>query len=93
MTVKHGDAEWLIEVKMLRRGDAVGAAREALAQLLAYRHFLYPNGHAHVRMLAVFNEDIGLACVGFLEEQNVASVWRDGTGWAGSPTAREAGLC
>ncbi|MGI5322043.1 MrcB family domain-containing protein [Actinomadura nitritigenes] len=93
MTVLVGATEWLIEVKMVRRGNAVAAVREALGQLLFYRHFLYPNGHHHVSMVAVFNEDIGQACVDFLENQSVASIWRNGSNWTGSPSAIAANLC
>lgn len=93
MTVVTGATEWLIEVKVVRRGDAVAAAREALGQLLAYRHFIYSSGHENVRLLAVFNEEIGGACVEFLEAQGVASVWRSGSAWVGSPTATSASLC
>jgi hypothetical protein len=93
MVVVTSEIEWLIEVKMVRRGNAVAAVREALGQLLFYRHFLYPEGHDHVRMLAVFNEDIGQACVDFLEIQGIASVWRTGANWGGSPSAVDASLC
>ncbi|MFF4413204.1 MrcB family domain-containing protein [Streptosporangium sp. NPDC001559] len=93
MTVVHNGNEWLIEVKMVRRGDAVSATREAIGQLLSYRHFLYPDRMEYVKMLAVFNEYIGDACVQLLETLNIASVWREGTTWSGSQTARSEGLC
>ncbi|WP_049562996.1 MrcB family domain-containing protein [Nonomuraea sp. SBT364] len=93
MTVKLDSNEWLIEVKMVRRGDAVSATREAIGQLLWYRHFLYPGQTEAVRMLAVFNEDIGDACVELLETLNIASVWADGNVWRGSRTANTAQLC
>jgi hypothetical protein len=93
MTIANGETEWLVEVKTVRRGDAVAATREALGQLLSYRHFLYPHGHEYVRMLAIFNEDIGQACIDFLETQSVASVWRHGSRWNGSPSAAAERLC
>ncbi|NYE13240.1 hypothetical protein [Actinomadura citrea] len=93
MVVVAGDTEWLIEVKTVHRGHVAAAVREALGQLLFYRHFHYPDGHHHIRMLAVFNEDIGQACMEFLEIQSIASVWRTGARWAGSPSAENANLC
>ncbi|MEU6997213.1 DUF3578 domain-containing protein [Nonomuraea sp. NPDC046570] len=93
MTVVHSGDEWLMEVKVVRRGNAVNATREAIGQLLAYRHFLYPGRTDKVKMLAVFNENIGDACVDLLETLHISSVWREGAGWAGSQTAKSADLC
>lgn len=91
MIALKGERTWLIEAKMVRRGNGVHAAREALGQLLAYRYLHYrdePIGTA-----AVFSEDIGLHSVGLLEAHGVAVVWRDGGGWSGSEAAHVASLC
>ncbi|WP_431897279.1 MrcB family domain-containing protein [Nonomuraea sp. bgisy101] len=92
MTVIHNGEEWLIEVKMVRRGDAVGATREAIGQLMSYRHFLYEGRRDQVKVMAVFNESIGEACEDLLESLGIAAVWREGTTWKGSPSARAVGL-
>ncbi|TDC03376.1 DUF3578 domain-containing protein [Nonomuraea longispora] len=93
MTVQRDGIEWLIEVKMVRRGNAVSATREAIGQLLQYRHFLYPGERESVRMLAVFNEEVGAACVDLLESLHIGSVWREHGRWLGSPLAQRAKLC
>lgn len=71
----------LIEAKMVRGGDATIAAREALAQLLMYRKFLYPVP-ANVTLVAAFSESIGDACAGLLEDFHITSTWPIGRAWA-----------
>jgi hypothetical protein len=83
---------WLVEAKIVRAGDGIGAAREALAQLLFYRRFLYEPTE-RVNKLALFNDSVGEAVVGFFEELDIASVWPAGGSWVGSPLAQAAGLC
>jgi hypothetical protein len=77
---------WLIEAKMVRRGDGIGAAREALGRLLAYRYF-HHDGDEAVRMAAVFSESIGDHSLGLLESYGVVAIWRDGPAWRGSAVA------
>lgn len=88
--IGHG-AEWIVEAKIVRRGDGQRATREALAQLVEYIYFYCR--HSHVRMLALFNESIGDAFVELLESLDISSVWRDGSTWSGSSSALAAGLC
>jgi hypothetical protein len=45
-----------------------------------------------VHKLAVFSESIGDWNVGILQKHGIASVWKDGDGWAGSNEAVVAGL-
>jgi MrcB-like, N-terminal domain len=92
LTASRHSESWLVEVKIVYRGDGVGAAREALGQLLFYRHVFYQDSHT-VQLLALFNEDVGDLCMRFLEEFDIASVWRSGENWVGSPMASRAGLC
>lgn len=91
LTAARDGRHWLIEAKIVRAGDGVGAARGALAQLLFYARFLY-RADEQVDKLALFNDSVGDACVGFFEELGIASVWRSGGKWQGSPTACAAGL-
>ena len=83
--------EWLVEAKVVYNGNVTHAVREAIGQLLQYRHFLYPAGSA-VRLLGLFSEPIGDAYVALLESLGITGVWKDGDGWAGSPTALRTGL-
>jgi hypothetical protein len=83
---------WLVEAKIVYQGNGVRATREALAQLLMYRSFLYKPDRT-VSLLALFNEDIGLLCEKFLESFNIASVWKSPSGWVGSPLAYQFELC
>jgi hypothetical protein len=82
--------DWLIEAKMIYAGDAETAAREAFAQLFFYEHFLCEQ---HVQKVALFNEAVGSAHIRFFEQMQIAVVWRDGRGWAGSLEAIADGLC
>ena len=86
--------EWLVEVKVVYSGDATRAVRDALSQLLWYRHFLYlRNGKdAPTGLMALFSDPVGGPFIDFLETWGVASVWKQGTGWKGSPLALQAGL-
>ncbi|WP_432882541.1 MrcB family domain-containing protein [Kribbella sp. CA-245084] len=92
MTADRGAHHWLIEAKTVDRGNGVKAARDALGQLLSYRYFLYETPD-EIRMLALFNEPIGDACVAMLEHSGVAAVWNFGGTWHGSTTAIKDALC
>ncbi|MGV9361974.1 MrcB family domain-containing protein [Amycolatopsis sp. NPDC003731] len=91
LVATHDGGEWLIEAKIVRKGNGVYATREAIGQLLMYRKVCYP-APGGVRMLALFNEPVGDLCVELLEDLQIASVWQDGGQWIGSPTAHAAGL-
>ncbi|MFE1412913.1 MrcB family domain-containing protein [Streptomyces sp. NPDC058746] len=88
----EGGPEWLVEVKVVDHGNPTAAVRGAVGQLLEYSYFWYrelqlPAPH----LLALFTEDI-LAYAPYLEDQGIASIWRAGDGWAGSPTAVAWGM-
>ncbi|MBD0709848.1 hypothetical protein BU197_16075 [Streptomyces sp. CBMA291] len=83
-------SEWLVEAKVVRNGNATTAVREALGQLYEYRHFLYRKEREPF-LLGLFSEEIGVYAP-YLEEQGIASIWRSGEGWAGSPQARGWGM-
>lgn len=84
------DGVWTVEVKTIRRGNAPDAVRACLGQLYTYRYFL-PSDPG-TRLVGLFSEPIGDAFVSFLEACDVASVWKDGHGWSGSPSAVTARL-
>jgi len=85
------DDEWMVEAKIVRRGNATFAVREALGQLLTYRHFLY-RGRS-VQLVALFSEAPGEGFVELMESLSVLSVWRDVDGmWSGSGAAVRLGL-
>ncbi|WP_449349593.1 MrcB family domain-containing protein [Streptomyces shaanxiensis] len=87
---RDGD-EWLIEAKVVRRGNVSHAVREAIGQLATYAFLLYPaEGQPH--RMALFTEPIGHVYVRLLSHQGIASVWPTENGWAGSPDAVSAGL-
>jgi hypothetical protein len=92
LTAEREGQHWLIEAKAIRAGDAETAAREAFAQLSFYEHFLY-DPSATVAKLALFNEPLGVAHLGFFKKVGIAVVWRTGDGWAGTEDAQAAGLC
>lgn len=83
--------DWLIEAKVLYLGNATDAARAALGQLYAYRHFLYRSTNPPT-LVALFSEPIGEAFVAFLEAAGVESVWYETGKWHGSAAALTDGL-
>ncbi|QWF84966.1 MrcB family domain-containing protein [Amycolatopsis sp. CA-230715] len=91
LVATRGTDEWMIEAKVVRKGNGVNAVREAIGQLLMYRKFVCPNPD-EVHMVALFNEPVGEACVELLEELRIACVWQDNDRWIGSPTAYAAGI-
>ncbi|MFE5615850.1 MrcB family domain-containing protein [Streptomyces sp. NPDC056524] len=82
--------EWLVEAKAVRNGNPTNAVREAVGQLYEYRHFLYLKRPAPF-LIGLFSEEIGVYAP-YLEEQGIASIWRDGARWGGSSKAREWGM-
>lgn len=86
LELHRGDDVCLGEVKVVYKGNATHAVREAVAQLLEYRHFHYPGGVSPV-LLAIFSEAIGDAFVDYLGVLGIASVWREGLSWRGSQQA------
>jgi hypothetical protein len=86
LVLRRSGEEWLVEAKVLYMGNATGAVRAALAQILMYRFFLHRKRRP--RLLALFSEPIGDAYVAFLDSHDVASVWRADDGpWETSSTA------
>jgi hypothetical protein len=72
-------------------GCVTAAVREALAQLLAYRYFLYQSA-VLPGLSAAFSEDSGSDNRGLLQPVGIASGWREGEGWNGCSEAWAAGL-
>jgi len=91
LIVLQDQEEWLVEAKVLYKGNATNAVRDALGQLFAYRHFLYEN-QLSVNLLALFSEPIGNLYIDFLSSLGIQSVWWENGNWVGSVGARQAGL-
>lgn len=92
MVVERRSAHWLVEAKVVYRGDGVAATRDALSQLFMYRDFLYP-AEAPVRLVAVFNEPVGDLCTAFLSRHEILPVWHAAGCWFGSSAASAQTLC
>ncbi len=90
LVLRRGSKEWLVEAKVVYRGNATHAVREAIGQLLTYSYFLYDAGKPG--LVALFNEPVGDAYVGFLDSIGVLAVWRGDSDWHGSAEARSDGL-
>jgi hypothetical protein len=88
LVLRREDNEWLVEAKVLYRGNATSAVRAALGQLFQYRHFLCRDD-SPPRLVALFAEPVGDAYVGFLEGMGIATVWKEDGIWQGSPSARD----
>lgn len=91
LELRRRDSIWVAELKVVYNGNGTQAARAALAQLLEYKHFFYDKASS-VGMLAVFSESIGDALIQFLDTLHIASVWRSGSIWDGSPYAQQSDL-
>ncbi|MFI1465656.1 MrcB family domain-containing protein [Streptomyces wuyuanensis] len=91
IVARRGGDEWLIEAKVVRRGNVSHAVREAIGQLATYAFLLYTADKQPGRM-ALFTEPIGDVYARLLSHYGIASVWPTEDGWAGSPEAVEAGL-
>lgn len=74
---------FLVEVKVVRAGNATDAVREAVGQLLTYRHFLHPSD-PNIRLVALFSESIGEGYETFLASLGIASVWWEEGKWCGN---------
>ena len=90
LVLRRDGQEWLVEGKVVRRGNATHAVREALSQLLMYQRFL--EHESPPDLVALFSEDVGAAYVEFLAEQGVEGVWSDDGRWVGSPRCVSDGL-
>lgn len=87
-----GRRAWLVEGKAVKNGNATNAVRGAVGQLLEYSYFWHEKrGEPKPHLIALFTESIG-HYTEYLEDHGVASIWRDESGWSGSPTAASWGL-
>jgi hypothetical protein len=94
LVLRRSDSvEWLVEGKVIRRGNAASAVRQAIGQLLEYRRFLYVDlGKPPPRLVAVFTEPVGDAYVALLLELGIEAVWNVDGLWSGTQGAIEHGL-
>jgi hypothetical protein len=87
LVLRREGREWLVEGKVLYRGNAAGATRAAIGQLVEYRRFLYSDDAPAPTLVALFTETIGNAYVGLLEELGILAIWRDQGKWTGNAAA------
>lgn len=92
LLLRRDGRQWLVEAEALFQRRAADAVREAVGQLLEYRHFIYSEG-PHPSLVALFSAPVGLAFVTYLESLGIASVWREDGKWQGSESARAEALC
>ncbi|MFJ2820883.1 MrcB family domain-containing protein [Streptomyces toxytricini] len=84
--------EWLVEAKVVRKGRADTAVREAIGQLREYSYFLYREKQLPApHLIALFSEDIGVFAP-YLEDQGISAIWQTADGWAGTSTAAAWGM-
>jgi hypothetical protein len=86
LTATRDGSHWLIEAKVVYRGNGVQATREAIGQLLEYRFILYPNGQP-VLPVALFSENVGDVCLALLDHLGIAAVWKSDGDWVGTAAA------
>lgn len=84
----EGHRAWLVEGKVVKKGNATKAVREAVGQLLEYSYYWHEKlGEPKPHLIALFTEDVGHYAQ-YLEDHGIASIWRTGDeDWAGSPLA------
>jgi len=86
-----GGRRWLVEAKYVGK-NPTRAMREAIAQLLEYRHFIHHEETTKPRLLALFDQPIGTGYVDFLQTLDIDCVCQQGANWLGTARALEAGL-
>jgi hypothetical protein len=91
LVARKDGQEWMIEAKIVRRGNSTFAVREALGQLVIYSYQLYSEDQ-QPHHVALFDESIGDLYPQILEKHGISSVWWTASGWQGSPTAVRQGL-
>lgn len=91
LTLCRGETRWLVEAKVVYSGNTTTAVRDAIGQLLQYRHFLYDTADS-VRLVALFTEPIGDAYVDLLDSLSIQAIWKSAAGWSGSQSALDDGL-
>jgi hypothetical protein len=91
LVLRRNGAVWLVEAKVLYRGNATEAVRAAVGQLFQYQFFLC-NESAPTNLVALFSEPIGDAYADFLESLGIAAVWKEEGKWRGSARAGDEGV-
>jgi hypothetical protein len=91
LVLRRDGLDWLIEVKVVYRGNATAAVRAVIGQLFTYRHLLYAEC-PQPRLAAVFTEQVGDLYTDLLESLGIASIWKEQTGWARSASAKRGGF-
>jgi hypothetical protein len=91
LVLRRDETEWIVEAKVVRRGNATDAVRAAVGQLFAYKYAFY-DADSSVGLLALFSEAVGEFYLGFLHRCNIEAIWWEGGRWAGSAGAMSAGL-
>lgn len=82
----------IVEAKMVYRSNATDAVRAAVGQLLTYSHFLFVDPTPQPNKLALFSEDVGRAYCDFLDDLEIATVWRGSGQWQGTASAELLGV-
>jgi hypothetical protein len=90
LVLRKEGAQFLVEAKVVRNGNATQAVREAVGQLLTYSHFL--SDGPPPQLVALLSEDVGRAYVQFLSKIGIGSVWFSKGRWFGSPETMSVGL-
>jgi hypothetical protein len=90
LTLRYGDTLWVVEAKVLYKGNATDAVRATIGQLFTYRFMHYRDENPP--LVGLFSESIGDAYVTLLESLEIITVWRSRDTWAGSSLALELGM-
>lgn len=78
---------WLVEAKTVGP-NAEFAVRDAIGQLLAYRHFWYRiDRRPEPTLLALFNEPVGDAFLDLLFDLGIEAIWATTSGWTSTAGA------
>jgi hypothetical protein len=91
LVLRRDGIDWPIEAKVVYRGNATAAVRAVIGQLFTYRHLLYRE-RPQPRLMAVFTEHVGDLYAELLDSLNIASIWKEPTGWASSVSAKRDGF-
>jgi hypothetical protein len=90
LVITGPQTEWLVEAKVVKANAEI-AVREAVGQLLAYRHFYYRlQGRPDPLLVALFSEAVGGAFTELLSILGIEAVWLEAGEWRTSSGSKDS---
>jgi hypothetical protein len=75
LVLSDDENTWLIEAKVVRKGDVTSAVRGAIGQLFDYRHNFHRD--EAVLLAGLFTEPLGDVYLGLLDSLGIHAIWQE----------------